>query len=240
MIFVSFEPGGFGHRLARTLCTLPQVYWYSDVRNGKNPWNVHFEDTEILQRQISPYHFDRITCRGMLPPTHDYVENFIPNADTYYRQYFSKQWRSVNADDIQEEVLYCTHSQPEHLLKYFPGSKIINLVLNPRTVTKRFMQTSAVFPGWIKADWLGGRDTEYGKKLKIIGGELGKHFKIRDIWSWDNFGTEYSPHDHDTLYYDWIFDRVQENTAERSKADNCLTIGRRDYKKIKEYIYETA
>ena len=53
------------------------------------------------------------------------------------------------------------------------------------------MQTTALFPGWIKADWLNGRDTEYGKRLKIIGGELGKRFTVRDIWAWENYGTAY-------------------------------------------------
>ncbi len=235
--FVSFEPGAFGHRLARTLCTLPQYYWYSDVRNGKNPWNIHFEDTEILQRQISPYHFDRITSKGLLPPTHDYVKDFIPNADTYYGQYFSKQWISVGADQIQEEVIYCTHSLPMHLIKYFPDSKIINIVLPPDKVTQRYMTTTALFPGWIKADWLGGRDTDYGKRLKIIGGELGKRFTVRDIWAWENYGTAYYS-DYYMEYYDWIYKNIQANTVERSAVtdDRVLTINSRDYKRIKQWM----
>jgi hypothetical protein len=237
IVFVSFEPGAFGHRLARTLCTLPQFYWYSDARNGVNPWNVYFKSTEILQRSISPYHFDRITPGGMLPPTHDYVRDFVPDANVYYNTHFKKQWQAVGADDIEQDIIYCTHSSPQDLLTYFPDSKIINIVLNPTVVTRRYMETTAVFPGWIKADWIGGRDTEYGKRLRIIGGELGKKFKIRDIWAWENYGTEYYS-DYYSEYFDWIFKNIQTNTAERIDIDDprVLSLSTRNYKLIKGFL----
>ena len=237
IVFVSFEPGAFGHRLARTLCTLPRFYWYSDARNGVNPWNVHFDNTEILQRSISPYHFDRITPNGMLPPTHDYVKDFIPDAQQYYAEHFLTQWIKVKAPEIKQDIVYCSHSLPQDLLKHFPDSKIINIVLNPTVVTRRYMETTAVFPGWIKADWIGGRDTEYGKRLRIIGGELGKKFKIRDIWAWENYGTEYYS-DYYSEYFDWIFKNIQTNTAERIDIDDprVLSLSTRNYKLIKGFL----
>ena len=237
ILFVSFEPGAFGHRLARTLCTLPRFYWYSDARNGKNPWNVHFDNTEILQRSISPYHFDRITPNGMLPPTHDYVRDFIPDAREYYAEHFLPQWIKVKAQEIKQDIVYCSHSLPQDLLEHFPESKIINIVLPPDGVALRFMNTSAKFPGWLKHDWMGGRDTEHGKRLQIIGGELGKKFTVRDIWAWENYGTEYYS-DYYMEYYDWIYKNIQANTAERSRItdERVLTVNSRDYRRIKEWM----
>ena len=99
------------------------------------------------------------------------------------------------------------------------------------------MQTTALFPGWIKADWLNGRDTEYGKRLKIIGGELGKRFTVRDIWAWENYGTAYYS-DYYMEYYDWIYKNIQANTVERSAVtdDRVLTVNSRDYRKIKQWM----
>jgi hypothetical protein len=99
------------------------------------------------------------------------------------------------------------------------------------------MNTSAKFPGWLKHDWMGGRDTEHGKRLKIIGGELGKKFTVRDIWAWENYGTEYYS-DYYMEYYDWIYKNIQANTAERSRItdERVLTVNSRDYRRIKEWM----
>ena len=75
-LFVSFEQGASGHKLARVLATMPCMYWYSSKENGINPWNVGIVDDHIRQRKLSRFHFDRITPKGKLPPTHDYIEKY--------------------------------------------------------------------------------------------------------------------------------------------------------------------
>ena len=86
-IFISFEQGASGHKLARVLATMPCMYWYSCKENGINPWNVGVVDEHIRQRKSSRFHFDRITPKGKLPPTHDYVEKYIPNEKQYYKMF---------------------------------------------------------------------------------------------------------------------------------------------------------
>ena len=48
LIFVSFEKGCGGHSIARTLCSLPNVYWYSNKNNGIQPWNIASAKTNFF------------------------------------------------------------------------------------------------------------------------------------------------------------------------------------------------
>ena len=84
-IFVSFEPGASGHRLARVIATMPCMHWYSCEENGINPWNVGKVHEYSKQRQKSRYHFDRITTKGKRQTTHDYIEKKQHNEKQYYK-----------------------------------------------------------------------------------------------------------------------------------------------------------
>lgn len=77
-VFVSFEPGSRGHNIGRVLCSLPEVYWYSSLDNGINPWNISQKSDWLIQRQVAPKHFDRTMPNGeALPPAWDYVKDFV-------------------------------------------------------------------------------------------------------------------------------------------------------------------
>ena len=66
-IFISFEQGNGGHRIGRVVCCLPDVHWYSHRDNGTIR-NVHYKHTDIRQRHVSRYHYDRLVPKGSLPP----------------------------------------------------------------------------------------------------------------------------------------------------------------------------
>ena len=137
IIFVSFEQAGGGHRIARTLAAMPEHYWYSHPDNGIHPWNIHFTHTSIRQRYAAKAHFDRIVPLGKLPPTWDYVSDFFPDPATYYGLFY-KKFLEV-APDTDKKFLYCTHSTPSELRKFFPKSKIINII-NDKEVIPELLQ----------------------------------------------------------------------------------------------------
>ena len=87
-IFVSFEPGHGGHKIGRVISCLPDIHWYSHRDNGINPCNVYYKHTDIRQRHVSRYHYDRLVPKGSLPPLHDYVKDFIPDEEHYYNRFF--------------------------------------------------------------------------------------------------------------------------------------------------------
>lgn len=226
-IFVSFEPGGKGHTLGRVLCSLPSIHWYSNADNGKFPWNI--SHSSIRERNIAKRHFNRMMPNGvMLPPTHDYVKNWIPDADEYYTKHFVKQYCLADALNYSENLLFCSHEIPTKLLEVFPNSKIINIVADPITTAKRYMQTTAIFPGWLKHDWINGRQTEYGKHLIEVSMRLGKDFTVQDLWEYSNSDS----------YYEYIKDRMEENMHMRNKItdDRVLTVTGREYGIIKEFL----
>ena len=209
IIFISFEQGCGGHKLGRVLSCLPDVYWYSHKDNGTNPWNVYFKNSDIRQRHISRYHFDRLVPNGYLPPIHDYVKDFIPDEEHYYTRFFYPRFEKMGGHAIikKNRIIICTHELPEKLLKRFPNAKVLNLIDDEYTTGERYLRTTAVFPGFLKMKWLGGENTEYGKKLRTIAKEIGSDFTIRDIWSWDKYKLkfndkhhiEYSMHIHDII-----------------------------------------
>ncbi len=193
IIFISFDPGSGGHRLGRVISCLPDVHWYSHKDNGIHPWNVHIKHTDIRQRQVSKYHYDRLVPNGSLPPLHDYVKDFIPDEDHYYKRFFYPRFEKMSGYEIMKKnrLVFCTHSTHKEILKRFPKAKVINIIGDEYRIADRYMETSALFPGYVKMKWLGGENTEYGRKLRTIANELGHDFKVRDIWAWDNHKKKY-------------------------------------------------
>jgi hypothetical protein len=120
-IFVSVEPGGAdGYKLARVLATMPCMHWYSCEENGIMPWNI----TNTTNR--NKHHFDRITPKGILPPTHDYVEKYMPNEKQYYKL-FDELFAANGGEDIINDgkrVIYCTHSMPNKIRFRVPKNSV--------------------------------------------------------------------------------------------------------------------
>ncbi len=239
-IFVSFEPGGGGHRLGRVISCLPDVYWYSDTNNGINPWNVHFTETSIMQRKVSRCHFDRLVPKGMLPPTHDYIKDFIPDADEYYAQYFNPQFERMGGPEIlkTQHLVYCTHAMPHEITERFTNAKVLNIIDDPLQVAVRYMKTTSLFPAYLKCKWLDGENTEHGKKLARVAEDFGKGFTVRDLWCYDKFDDSYHP-TYAMEYQQYVVNMINDRIQQRKTYDNhnnILTVGKRDYKAIKEFL----
>jgi hypothetical protein len=211
IIFVSFEQGGGGHRFARTIAALDCIYWYSHPDNGVQPWNIHFEHSNIRQRYAAKAHFDRIVPKGKLPPTWDYVSNFFPDEDAYYKMFFEKF--EELAPDTDKKFIYCTHSTPQQLRKHFPKSKIFNMLQDINVLTDRYLQTSALFPGWLRMRELVDEDNEYLVFLKKIK-EKNPNFLLRDIWAMLNYNKMYDT-TMDTEYRNHLYNRFDRSMYER-------------------------
>lgn len=241
-IFISFEQGNGGHRIGRVVCCLPDVHWYSHRDNGTNPWNVHYKHTDIRQRHVSRYHYDRLVPKGSLPPLHDYVKDFIPDEDHYYNRFFYPRFEKMGGRELmkQNRLVFCTHEMPEKISKRFPKSKIISLTGDDFTIATRYIETTALFPGHLKMKWIGGENTAYGKKLQKISKELGSDFTVRDIWAWDNYKSKYKDK-HEDDYWRHVISDIRGKTLDREFASskNILTISTRlrgKWRRIKRFL----
>ena len=99
-VFISFEQGTNGYNLGRVLATMPCMHWYSCEENGIHPWNISSSKNK--------HHFDRITSKGVLPPTHDLVEKYMPNEKHYYKLFDELFDKNGGSDIIEngERVIY--------------------------------------------------------------------------------------------------------------------------------------
>lgn len=229
-IFVSFEQGAFGHTIGRVLCSLHEVYWYSSVENGTCSWNLP-RNKNIRQRAVAARHFDRIMPNGqILPPTWDYVKNFVPDKTTYYNDFFLPQFKKAEGIEYlnTHKLLYCTHSLPLDLLEQFPNSKVINVIADVDATVSRYMKTSAKFPAYLKLNWMNGSESDYGKFLKTVADQLGKNFTIQDLW---HYQTSES-------FEDSVYDTIKTNMQIRKAVDhkNVLNVNPKDYTKMKNFI----
>ena len=213
-IFVSFEQGGGGHRVGRVLTTLPSIHWYSDPRNGIHPWNTFSSNPVIAGRSVAPAHFDRITKAGVLPPTWDYVKDFVPDQDQYWLL-FESEFIKSGGNDIDKTLLYCTHMLPEDIITRFPNSLVISIHHPVETIVNRYMKTTALFPGYIKALWLDGPNTPHGELLKKIA-DLDQSFTVRDIWSYHEYNRLYTS-DMDKMYRQHLYHKMKIKCDDRRK-----------------------
>jgi hypothetical protein len=227
---VSFEQGAYGHTIGRVLCSLPEIYWYTSSENGKCPWNLP-KNKAIRQREIAIRHFDRIMPNGhLLPPTWDYVKNFVPDRNIYYNDFFLPQFEKANGVEYLNmyKLLYCTHSLPMELLEQFPNSTVINVIADVEATVNRYMKTSAKFPAYLKLKWMNGESTEYGKFLKSVSEQLRKNFTIQDLWYYQTSKS----------FEDSVHNTIKTNMQIRKAVDhkNVLTVTPKDYVKMKHFI----
>lgn len=240
-IFVSFEQGASGHKLARVLATMPCMYWYSCKENGINPWNVGVVDDHIRQRKSSRFHFDRITPKGKLPPTHDYVEKYIPNEKQYYKM-FDKLFVENGGQDIFDDdkrVIYCTHSMPGKLLEHFPNALIINIIHEPKKTTKRWMEVVKTFPAYVRHKGIVPEDNKYLKYLEILKGRK-QDLTVADVWAFERkkkfWQEKYEPILTKEIYAKMFSNSVFRKTVNHERVFNTtLDI---DYKEIKRWLNE--
>lgn len=187
-IFISSEQGTNCHRIARVIATMPCMYWYSSEGNGTNPWNISKVNNK------NKHYFDRTTPKGILPPTHDYIEKYVPNEKQYYK-IFDELFTQAGGDDIinnGQRVIYCTHSMPNKLLEHFPNSLIINIVHDPKSATDNYFNLATTDTDINKHSGIDFKDNEYSTFLNILKGRK-EDLTIADVWAFERKKKFYEP-----------------------------------------------
>jgi hypothetical protein len=246
-IFVSYEYGGGGHRLARKICCLPNFYWYSTKGNGKKPWNVsswrNLPDDNFIKgvRKIASAHYSQMTPHGILPFDHSVGKEWVPSELDYYKLFESKFISSKGHEILSsKKLVYISHSNPTEILKQFPNSKIINLIDDPVKITDRYMYTTALFPGnfSIAFRWIPYlEETSSFKFHKKIKEQFKKDYTMRDVWSYNMFNTLWKDSYYDQ-YYQEIFKMITNNIERRRTVNhpNVLTVHKSNTKTIKDFL----
>ena len=193
-LFISFEQGAGGHRLARELAEKPDVYWYAHPDND-------LEETEIHQRTYgSMHHFNRYVPGGHLPPPYDYVKDYI-DEEEYYAEIFEPKFIEAGGDTLLQEykLPYCTHLLPQEIIQRFPNAQIVNIVQDPKVTAKRFMDVASLFHGFIKFKDFLPSDNHRVQFLQRIY-DIKKDFTLRDVWAMDTHKELYSDAMYIELY----------------------------------------
>ena len=192
LLFISFEQAARGHRLARVLATLPNVYWFAHPANGIKPWNIHNKmDTFIEQRKISGFHYNRLMPNGMmLPPPHDYIQKFVTDKHKYYTETFEELFEEAGGHNIPDNVYipYCTHSLPDEIREYFPNAKIINIIHDPKACVERYMRVGLNFPGYVRHRTVVQESNEYLQWLGYLKQQK-PDLKVKDVWAFERYNT---------------------------------------------------
>lgn len=194
-LFVSFEQGAGGHRLAREMAKDPHVYWYDHPDND-------LEETDIQQRTSgSMYHFNRYTDKGHLPPPYDYVKDYIEDEEYYYNEIFEPKFIEAGGDKILESLKlpYCTHMLPGEIKKNFPNAEIVNIIQDPLVTAQRYMDVASEFPGFVKHKDFIPEDNHRVQFLQSIH-NMKTDFTTKDVWAMDKHGKLYDESMYAELY----------------------------------------
>ena len=238
-LFISFEQAARGHRLARVLAAMPHIYWYSHPDNGIKSWHI-MGITSIQQRWVSPYHYNRYTPNGHLPPPHDFVKPYLPDVQDYYENIFVPKFLEVKGDELLDNYMlpYCTHSLPRDIYRYFPNAKIINIIHNVDEATNRYKRVGLEFPAYVKHFGFVPEDNEYLDYLFRLDARVGGDLKVKDVWADQKYGTAWNDDMFDACMVDKRqFFEIQHNARVTTDHPNVLNITNvRDYKTMKEFI----
>jgi hypothetical protein len=239
-LFISFEQAAGGHRLARVLATLPEVYWYSHPDNGINPWNVYTPRTSIQQRKISRFHYNRYLPDGRhLPPPHDFVQTYIPDANEYYTKIFEPKFKEEGGKELLDNYIlpYCTHALPRDIYRQFPNAKIINIVHDVDACIKRYMKVGLEFPGYVRHSTTVPKENERVQFLQKLYNQ-NKDLKVKDVWAYERFSTFWDKKYYNKLEMDKrTFFEFRREARETTYHKNVLNITNvRDYKLMKDFI----
>jgi len=236
IVFVSFEPGTRGHYIARVIACLPNVYWYSHSDNGTHPWNIaSAKNSSIRQRHAFPNHFDRLVPKGKLPPTWDYVQGYFPSETDYYENIFFPQFNELTRD-IDQTLVYCTHSVPSQLNRYFSNCQILNVVESADTIVEKYIKTTALFPGWNRFANLVDENNIYLKYLNKLKDKK-KDFTVRDLWAQRTHITMYKPK-YDNEYKLSLLKKYTKLSELRNQQfENTLNIRMHpDWRAVKDFL----
>ena len=229
-IFVSFEKGAGGHKMARVLASMPCMHWYSCEENGIMPHNITNQ---------SDHHFNQITPKGVLPPTHDYIEKYMPNEKQYYKL-FDELFAEAGGEDIinnGERVIYCTHSMPSKLLEYFPNSLIFNIIHEPDATTDKYLDIITTVSGYNDHYGVVPELNEYLQFLKILHRRK-EDLTIADVWAFERKKKFYDPSMEDKLRKE-VFAKMFSSNIFRKAVDHERVYnlsGKADWFSIKNWL----
>lgn len=146
-LFILANQGAGGHRLGRLISCFNNVYWYSSIHNGVDPWDV-FLDQKITGKSISAYHYDRTIDNKTVPIVGERILKWWHPQD--YKNFYNTVW----ANEIKKITMpanvfihWVLHDTPAEIHAIFPQAKIISLIdTDLDSVTDRYMATTANFP----------------------------------------------------------------------------------------------
>ena len=239
LLFISFEEAAHGHRLARVLSCLKNVYWYSHKDNGICPWNILQKSSKIPQRKFAKGHFNRIMPSGkMLPPPYDYVKDYFTDPKIYYETIFTDKFIEAGGEavSINTYIPYCTQSSPYHIQKHFPNARIINVIHDPIVCAARYLNLSFKFPGFVRHKTVVPDNNTYLSWLNSLKKQK-PNFSLADKWAQKKYSTWFEERMMEE-YKACIFEFYETQYAERKGIvkNNVLNVTVRDYKKIKDFL----
>jgi len=233
-IFISSEPGTNCHKIARVIATMPCMYWYSSEVNGINPWNISKVNNK------NKHYFDRSTSKGTLPPTHDFVEKYMPNEKQYYKL-FDELFTQAGGDDIinnGQRVIYCTHSMPNKLLEHFPNSLIINIIHEPNPATENYIEIANTDIDMNNYNDVIPKDNEYSAFLNILKTRK-EDLSIADVWAFERKKKFYEPKMEERFKKE-IYAKMFSSSIFRKSVDHnrVLNVPQNsvNYKEIKNWM----
>jgi len=216
LIFVSIEQGTGGYGIARTLCSLDDVYWYNHPDNGITPWDIASAETSnIRQRKISPNHFDRWINGFKIPPTPDYLKDYNIDTNGYLNGIFLKGVEKALLM-TSKRLVFTTHLTPFQLTDYFGSIACLNVLYDPLEASKRYITTTSKFPAYVKFADIVPKDNEYLKWLESIHA-IKPNFTIADVWAMKNHNELYKEDKHLAQYEGELFDYMSKQLVIRKQ-----------------------
>jgi hypothetical protein len=236
LIFVSFEQGTGGHGIARTLCSLPNVYWYSHPDNGINPWNIASAKTSnIRQRKVAPKHFDRWIKGFKIPPTPDYLKDYNIDTQGYLNDVFLKGVEKA-LRMTSKKLVFPTHLTPFELKGYFGTTIALNVLYDAKKTVKRHLYTTSKFPAYVKFADILPSDNDYLKWLESIH-TIKPNFTMADVWAMKKHNELYNEEKHLQEYEGELYGYLTDKLAIRKQCTDVYNIeGKINWKEVKDYI----
>ena len=225
LLFITASAGNGGHRLGRIISCIDNVYWYANEKiNGINPWDI-FPSDLVKGKNISPYHFDRITDKGVIPLLGERAERYWleDDLDTFYNQKWPAAMASAGADQIINSgkyVLWVLHDTPQYLLTRFSNAKIINLIdTDIDYVIDRYLTTTALFPITINNKSI---KPDYVNLYSIILEDLkaiNPDPTYRDYWAWERYNIPVYLEEMNFDYRSYVSDLINKQHNARIKEN---------------------
>ena len=224
-LFILANPGSGGHRLGRIVSCIDNVYWYSDPKNGIEPWNIFHTDL-VAGKNVSQYHYDRLVNDSTVPLIGERIEKWWnkEDCDNFYNNVWAKEIVKFQKILETQYIHWVLHDLPQDILDRFPNAKIISLIdTDINSVTTRYLSTTAKFPAFYHHDNLKPDYLNEHAKLATALRSIKPDATERDLWILKNYSTVKN---FNSEYRQEIYNRISADNAVRSNFEDSR------YKKI--------